>query len=105
MTDYTHLEYVDGSNVSVCQTLADTFWSKTFFIGGTLIFFALPLAILIMLYSVIAINLMMHPAIIPLRRLVSKNKWMWKDNFCLLFHYIIIIIVVVLGKSIICTKI
>ncbi|KAK6622436.1 hypothetical protein RUM44_002247 [Polyplax serrata] len=74
MTDYTHLEYVDGSNVSVCQTLADTFWSKTFFLGGTLVFFALPLAILVMLYSVIAINLMTHPGIIPLRRLENPTS-------------------------------
>lgn len=70
MTDYSYEEYIDGTNVSVCQTLADTFWSKTYFLGGTLIFFVIPLAILVILYSVIAVNLMTHPGIVPVTRQV-----------------------------------
>lgn len=70
MTDYKDEVYHDGSNVSVCLTLADTFWSKAFFLGGTLLFFVVPLAILVILYSVIAFNLMTHPGIVPVNRQV-----------------------------------
>lgn len=71
MTDYSYQEYGDGSNVSVCLTLADTFWSKTYFLGGTFIFFVVPLAILVILYSMMALNLMSYPGIVSFARQVS----------------------------------
>lgn len=85
MTDYTYAEYVDGSNVSVCLTLADTFWSKSFFLGGTVIFFVIPLAILVILYSVIAVNLMTHPGIVPVtRQVINLYHYVFRNDQTLL---------------------
>lgn len=51
------MEYIDGSIVPVCLTLATSTWSIGFFIMNITIFFAIPLFILILLYGIIAKNL------------------------------------------------
>lgn len=61
---FTYEEYEDGTEMPVCLTQADTFWSALFFILTIAIFFILPLGVLLVLYSVIAKNLMENPAII-----------------------------------------
>lgn len=64
MATFTYEEDSDGSLVPVCLTQADTFWSALFFILTIAIFFIVPLGVLLILYSVIAKNLMENPAII-----------------------------------------
>jgi hypothetical protein len=64
VADYHHELYPDGSTVAVCLTQADTFWKASFFILSIVLFFALPFAILVILYGIIARHLMTHPAII-----------------------------------------
>lgn len=66
---FTYEEY-DGTEVPVCLTQADTFWSALFFILTIAVFFILPLGVLLVLYSVIAKNLMENPVIIAQN---SKN--------------------------------
>ncbi|XP_047539852.1 growth hormone secretagogue receptor type 1 isoform X1 [Vanessa atalanta] len=61
---FTYERYNDGTEVPVCLTQADTFWSALFFILIIAIFFIIPLGVLLVLYSVIAKNLMENPAII-----------------------------------------
>lgn len=50
-------EYLDGSHVPVCLTQASNAWSVTFFVMTISAFFLLPLFILIVLYTIIAKNL------------------------------------------------
>lgn len=50
-------EYLDGSHVPVCLTQASNAWSITFFVMTISAFFLLPLFILIVLYTIIAKNL------------------------------------------------
>jgi hypothetical protein len=64
VADYHHEMYLDGTTVAVCLTQADTFWTAFFFILSIALFFALPLVILMVLYSIIARHLMTHPGII-----------------------------------------
>ncbi|KAF9409249.1 hypothetical protein HW555_011336 [Spodoptera exigua] len=61
---FTYEVYEDGTQVPVCLTQADTFWSALFFILTIAIFFIVPLGVLLVLYSVIAKNLMENPVII-----------------------------------------
>lgn len=67
---FTHEKYQDGTEVPVCLTQADTFWSALFFILIIAVFFIIPLGVLLVLYSVIAKNLMENPIIISQH---SKN--------------------------------
>ncbi|XP_054282772.1 growth hormone secretagogue receptor type 1-like [Macrosteles quadrilineatus] len=64
VAEYSYAEYFDGSMVPVCLTQADTFWAAFFFLSTISLFFGLPLAILIILYSVIACHLMANPGIV-----------------------------------------
>lgn len=64
MATFTYEEYEDGTEVPVCLTQADTFWSALFFILTIAVFFIIPLGVLLVLYSVIAKNLMENPVII-----------------------------------------
>lgn len=50
-------EYLDGSHVPVCLTQASNAWTITFFVMTISAFFLLPLFILIVLYTIIAKNL------------------------------------------------
>lgn len=60
---YTFIEYYDGSIVSVCLTLVDSFWPAFYFVGSIAIFFILPFLVLLVLYTVIARHLMNNPGI------------------------------------------
>lgn len=57
MADYRYEEYYDGSWVPVCLTQASNVWNITFFVMTISAFFILPLFILIVLYTIIAKNL------------------------------------------------
>lgn len=60
---YTFSEYYDGSIVTVCLTLVDSFWPAFFFVSSIALFFILPFLILLVLYTVIARHLMNNPGI------------------------------------------
>lgn len=55
---YSVETYFDGSEVAVCYTSADTFWSAFYFVGSITMFFVLPLGILVVLYAAIAYKLL-----------------------------------------------
>uniref|UniRef100_A0A1I8PJW2 G-protein coupled receptors family 1 profile domain-containing protein n=1 Tax=Stomoxys calcitrans TaxID=35570 RepID=A0A1I8PJW2_STOCA len=57
ISEYKFLDYIDGSSVPVCLTQALTIWTLGFFLMTTMVFFICPLLILIVLYGVIAKNL------------------------------------------------
>lgn len=54
---YSHEDYLDGTRVAVCLTQASNTWTIIFFMMTISLFFLLPLIILIILYSIIAKNL------------------------------------------------
>lgn len=64
ITQYSIVTYYDGSLVSVCFTMVETLLPSLFFILSISFFFFLPLAILIILYALIAKTLMDHPNLI-----------------------------------------
>ncbi|XP_061397658.1 bombesin receptor subtype-3-like [Musca vetustissima] len=57
MAEYKYADYIDGSSVPVCLTQALTIWTLGFFLMITAVFFVFPLFILIVLYGIIAKNL------------------------------------------------
>lgn len=57
MAEYRTEEYYDGTDVNVCLTQASNPWTMTFFLMTISAFFLLPLVILIILYAIIAKNL------------------------------------------------
>ncbi|PSN38047.1 hypothetical protein C0J52_24750 [Blattella germanica] len=75
IANYRHDVYFDGSKVAVCLTQADTFWTALFFILSIAVFFAFPLFILVILYTIIARHLMTHPGIMaPASRNQGDNS-------------------------------
>lgn len=63
IAQYAHAEYVDGTQVPVCMTAVESAWPIAFFAISIGLFFVAPLAILIVLYTVIAKHLMDNPGI------------------------------------------
>ncbi|RZC40402.1 ecdysis triggering hormone receptor [Asbolus verrucosus] len=61
ITQYGPEEYIDGSIVFVCFSLVEETLPCVFFLGSILVFFIFPLAILIIVYILIAKTLMHHP--------------------------------------------
>lgn len=57
-------EYFDGTVVPVCRTEANTLWPVLFFLGTISMFFVVPLAVLSILYVIIARHLMANPGIV-----------------------------------------
>ncbi|XP_055902297.1 growth hormone secretagogue receptor type 1 [Eupeodes corollae] len=57
VAEYKFVEYFDGSYVAACLTQAVTTWTIAFFLMTISIFFVIPLIILIILYGIIAKNL------------------------------------------------
>ncbi|GAB0092882.1 growth hormone secretagogue receptor type 1 [Sergentomyia squamirostris] len=57
VAEYKNMDYVDGSRVAVCLTQASNPWTISFFLMIISVFFILPLMVLIILYSIIAKNL------------------------------------------------
>uniref|UniRef100_A0A182MTV7 Thyrotropin-releasing hormone receptor n=1 Tax=Anopheles culicifacies TaxID=139723 RepID=A0A182MTV7_9DIPT len=64
ISSYEYVEYIDGNMVAACLSPVDSFWPASFFVGSIVLFFIIPLLILVVLYSVIAKNLMDNPSII-----------------------------------------
>lgn len=63
VAEYREEEYFDGTMVPVCLTRADSFWPVFFFVSTISLFFVIPLAVLIVLYSVIARHLTTSPVL------------------------------------------
>lgn len=61
ISEYTQMDYVDGTKVPVCVTKANTFWPIAFFVVIIGAFFVVPLFVLVVLYTVIAAHLMADP--------------------------------------------
>ncbi|KAF4532889.1 hypothetical protein B566_EDAN001493 [Ephemera danica] len=72
VAEYRQDEYFDGSMVPVCFTRADSFWPVLFFVSSIALFFVIPLAVLIILYSVIARHLTTNPG---LTKAAGGRKW------------------------------
>ncbi|XP_011864135.1 PREDICTED: growth hormone secretagogue receptor type 1 [Vollenhovia emeryi] len=76
MVTYEIEENVDGTYIPTCTTPASTTWMTGFILTTILVFFVLPLLILIVLYTVIAKHLMANPAISrgPANNLLKYRK-------------------------------
>ncbi|KAF0772861.1 growth hormone secretagogue receptor type 1-like [Aphis craccivora] len=61
ISEYTQMDYIDGTKVPVCLTKANTFWPIAFFVTIIGVFFVVPLFVLVVLYTVIAVHLMADP--------------------------------------------
>lgn len=62
IAEYKQLDYFDGSKVPACHTLANTFWSALYFLAIIFLFFIVPLIVLLILYCIIAKNLISNAA-------------------------------------------
>ncbi|XP_076286466.1 ecdysis triggering hormone receptor isoform X2 [Lasioglossum baleicum] len=63
MVNYEVEEDIDGTYIPTCNTVANNNWTIAFFLTTIIIFFAIPLLILVVLYTVIALHLMANPTI------------------------------------------
>lgn len=63
MVTYEMEENIDGTYIPTCTTPASTTWMTGFILTTIVIFFVIPLLILIVLYTVIARHLMANPTI------------------------------------------
>ncbi|XP_050533815.1 thyrotropin-releasing hormone receptor-like isoform X1 [Daktulosphaira vitifoliae] len=64
LPDYRWERYVDNTMVTVCQTNVTGFWPVFFFVGTISLFFVLPLAVLAILYVIIAQHLTANSGIV-----------------------------------------
>lgn len=76
MVDYVIEHDEDGFEFPTCQTQANTPWMVGFILTTIIIFFIIPLIILVVLYTVIARHLMANPAISrePANNLLKYRK-------------------------------
>lgn len=63
MVRYEVEENADGTYIPTCNTVANTYWTKGFVLFTIVVFFVIPLLILVVLYTVIARYLMTNPTI------------------------------------------
>nr|XP_024216454.1 growth hormone secretagogue receptor type 1-like [Halyomorpha halys] len=64
VSEFREEEYFDGTNVTTCLMEANEFWTSFYFTMSTTVFFCLPLAILVGLYTVIARNLLSNHGLV-----------------------------------------
>ncbi|XP_029169310.1 growth hormone secretagogue receptor type 1-like isoform X1 [Nylanderia fulva] len=76
MVTYEMEENVDGTYIPTCTTPASTTWMMGFILTTIVVFFLIPLLILIVLYTVIARHLMANPTISrgPANNLLKYRK-------------------------------
>lgn len=72
IAEYHQVDYYDGSKVVACHTLANTFWSALYFLSSIFLFFIAPLVILLVLYCIIAKNLISHAAALVLNKHIDS---------------------------------
>lgn len=75
MVNY-ELEEIDDTFIPTCYTSADATWMNVFVLTTIIVFFVVPLLILMVLYTVIALHLMANPAISrgPANNLLKYRK-------------------------------
>ncbi|XP_065084603.1 tachykinin-like peptides receptor 99D [Ochlerotatus camptorhynchus] len=71
---YEFVDYVNNKKMPMCLTSVEGFWNASFFVASIVVFFIVPLLILVMLYSVIAKNLMDNPGIIMSNASGNRNN-------------------------------
>lgn len=72
IAEYKHIEYFDGTMVPACHTLANTFWAALYFLSSIFLFFIVPLVVLMILYCVIAKNLISNAATLVLNKHIDS---------------------------------
>lgn len=72
IAEYKQLDYFDGSKVSACHALVNTFWSTLYFLTIIFLFFIIPFVILLVLYCIIAKNLMSNAATLVLNKHIDN---------------------------------
>ncbi|KAG5883581.1 hypothetical protein JTB14_014497 [Gonioctena quinquepunctata] len=72
IAEFKHIEYFDGSKVPACHTLANTFWSALYFLSSIFLFFIVPLITLLVLYCIIAKNLISNAATLVLNKHIDS---------------------------------
>ncbi|KAJ8986016.1 hypothetical protein NQ317_013900 [Molorchus minor] len=72
IAEFKYVEYFDGSKVPACHTLANTFWSALYFLSSIFLFFIAPLIILLVLYCIIAKNLISNAATLVLNKHIDN---------------------------------
>ncbi|XP_072388542.1 QRFP-like peptide receptor isoform X1 [Diabrotica undecimpunctata] len=72
IAEFKYIEYFDGSKVPACHTLANTFWSALYFLSSIFIFFIVPLLVLLVLYCIIAKNLISNAATLVLNKHIDN---------------------------------
>lgn len=65
-------DYFDGSQAPACHTLANTFWSALYFLSCIFLFFIVPLVVLLVLYCIIAKNLIQNAASLVLNKHIDN---------------------------------
>lgn len=68
IAEFRYLEYFDGTSVPACHTLANSPWSAFYFLMTIFLFFIIPLFVLLVIYSIIAKNLISDAAKIVLNK-------------------------------------
>lgn len=72
IAEYHQADYFDGSKVPACHTLANTFWSALFFLSSIVLFFVAPFFVLLVLYCIIAKNLISNAATLVINKHIDN---------------------------------
>lgn len=72
IAEYRHVDYFDGTSVPACHTLANSFWSALYFLMTIFLFFIIPLILLLVIYAVIAKNLITDASKIVLNKHIDN---------------------------------
>ncbi|VEN38869.1 unnamed protein product, partial [Callosobruchus maculatus] len=72
IAEFKQIEYFDGTKVSACHTLANSFWPAMYFLTSIVLFFMVPFITLIVLYCIIAKNLIANAATVVLNKHIDN---------------------------------
>ncbi|CAH1976264.1 unnamed protein product [Acanthoscelides obtectus] len=72
IAEFKQIEYFDGTKVSACHTLANSFWPAMYFLTSIVLFFIVPFIALIVLYCIIAKNLIANAATVVLNKHIDN---------------------------------
>lgn len=72
IAEYHQVDYFDGSSVPACHTLANSFWSAMYFLMTIFLFFIIPLILLLVIYGIIAKNLISDASKIVLNKHIDN---------------------------------
>ncbi|XP_066137570.1 QRFP-like peptide receptor isoform X1 [Euwallacea fornicatus] len=72
IAEFKLVDYFDGSKEPACHTLANTLWSALYFLGSIFLFFIVPLVVLLVLYCIIAKNLIYNATSLVLNKHIDN---------------------------------